>query len=1116
MAADSPQFPSPSNQPAPRPTRGQVVRVRSRTYLVEDAQSAPGGLLVRLACLDDDAQGQLLEVVWELELDPEILDREAWQSIGKRGFDSPRHFSAFIHTLRWNCVTATDPRLFQAPFRAGIRLDAYQLEPLRKALLLPRVNLFIADDVGLGKTIESALIASELLLRRRVREILVACPPSMLGQWKDELESRFGLTFEVLDRVYLERIRRERGYGVNPWTTFPRFLISHRLLIDETYTAPLRDWLANLRPGSLLIFDEAHHAAPASGAKYAIDSRITRAIRDLAPRFEHRLFLSATPHNGHSNSFSALLELLDPQRFTRGVKVLKSNLESVMVRRLKEDLRELIGGFPKREPVQVDLPKELGFERLPDETPELRLSKLLDEYRQVRQLRMADATKRKQAEAALLVSHLQQRLLSSIEAFARTLAVHRRTMERVWQASGERRAASGQQPRANGERPMTNGDETPLAIRHSPLAEGLDRDDDRSQLPEEDQGALVANEVEAATTGTVGNVERADVAREKALLTQMETVAEQARGLPDARVRYLLGWIRHKMCPGVAMPGQPSPQPGAKWNNLRLLIFTEYDDTKRYLVEMLRAAIAETDLAEHRIEVYHGPTPPDKREAIKRAFNEHPQKHPLRILVATDAAREGINLQAHCHNLFHFDVPWNPSRLEQRNGRIDRKLQPAAEVFCHYFVYTQRPEDRVLRALVRKTEIIRRELGSLAQVLEDRLADTLRYGIAHDRAEAMERQIEKDDLDPEKKAAAQDEFEVTRERQVRLTEQIDLLRNRINDASKWIGLNMDQLRDALSCSLELLGAEPLQQAATPANTPPRYVFPNLDTRHGADPSWSATLDTLRALPDDGQTRYQWRRESPIRPVVFTAPEGIDDDIVQLHLQHRVVQRLLGRFLAQGFVHHDLSRACLAHTSDAIPRVVLLGRLSLYGAGAVRLHEEILTVTARWTEPPSRRGTLAPYAREAEAKTLELLEAALGPGEHADVPEVIAGRLQSSTPRDIEELLPHLEKRGHEAKADAEAKLKKRGGDEAESIRRVLDDQKRRVLAELGRYDQTQLLLSLDLEKRQLESNRRYWDKWLANVEGDLQREPDRVRQFYQVTSFRIEPVGLAYLWPVTG
>lgn len=213
--------PSGPHQPvcAPFPQIGQTVRVRTRTYLVEaivDEPLAPGLALVRGACLDDDAQGEKIEVIWGLELDTEILDHEAWKNLGEKGFDNPRFFGAFLHTLRWNCVTATDPNLFQAPFRAGIRIDAYQLEPLRKALRLPRVNLFIADDVGLGKTIEAGLIASELLLRRRAREIVVACPPSMLYQWKDELETRFGFTFEILDRAYIERVRQERGYGVNP------------------------------------------------------------------------------------------------------------------------------------------------------------------------------------------------------------------------------------------------------------------------------------------------------------------------------------------------------------------------------------------------------------------------------------------------------------------------------------------------------------------------------------------------------------------------------------------------------------------------------------------------------------------------------------------------------------------------------------------------------------------------------------------------------------------------------------------------------------------------------------------------------------------------------------
>src|SRR5215470_19139468 len=138
------------------PELGQIVEVRQRRYLVERSVSPVNGgdsSLVVLSCVDDDAQGQQLEVLWERELDAQILSAEAWESIASRGFDPPDRFSAYLNTLRWNCVTSTDPTLLQSPFRAGIKLDAYQLEPLRKSLRLPRVNLFIADDVGLGKTI---------------------------------------------------------------------------------------------------------------------------------------------------------------------------------------------------------------------------------------------------------------------------------------------------------------------------------------------------------------------------------------------------------------------------------------------------------------------------------------------------------------------------------------------------------------------------------------------------------------------------------------------------------------------------------------------------------------------------------------------------------------------------------------------------------------------------------------------------------------------------------------------------------------------------------------------------------------------------------------------------
>src|SRR4029450_5777108 len=152
--------------------------------------------------------------------------------------------------------------------------------------------------------------------------------------------------------------------------------------------------------------------------------------------------------------------------------------------------------------------------------------------------------------------------------------------------------------------------------------------------------------------------------------------------------------------------------------------------------------------------------------------------------------------------------------------------------------------------------------------------------------------------------------------------------------------------------------------------PARCRFPALDQRAGADPTWADTMDTLRAPRQHGQKAWEWRRPSPIRPVVFEDPGTMDDDVVHLHLEQRVVQRLLGRFTAQGFVHHDLSRACLAQTSDAIPRVILLGRLSLYGLGAGRVHDELVPVAARWLEASQREGAAGPHRRGGGGKALE--------------------------------------------------------------------------------------------------------------------------------------------------
>ena len=509
------------------PTTGQIVRVRTRHWLVGAVEPSPDGTLVHLACVDDDAQGEALEVVWEVELDAMVLGEEAWSKIGARDFDRPESFASYINTLRWNCVTSTNERLFQAPFRAGIRIEAYQLQPLRQALALPRVNLFIADDVGLGKTIESALIANELRLRRRVNDIVIACPPSMMEQWQEELETRFGLTFQIYSREHVERIRREYGYSTNPWNTFPRWIVSHRLLIDENHAGPMKVWLDNFRPGSLLILDEAHHAAPASGSRYAIDTKITQAIRDLAPRFEHRLFLSATPHNGHSNSFSALLHLLDNKRFTPGVPVVKSQLRDVMVRRLKDDIREIAGGFPER------VLREVRIEGLPADAPELKLADLLVEYRALRRRRLAAGTRRQQAMGGLILSTLQQRLFSSVEAFHRTLGAHRRAMERVWAGEAAHRP----------ERDATADPDE--------LSAGYGSDDDRSLLPPDQQEAEAAEALATATRRAAGDPAAADPAAEKSLLDAMAAITDRHRFAADGRIRWLLQWLKENVCPGT-------------------------------------------------------------------------------------------------------------------------------------------------------------------------------------------------------------------------------------------------------------------------------------------------------------------------------------------------------------------------------------------------------------------------------------------------------------------------------------------------------------------------------------------------------------------------------------
>jgi hypothetical protein len=1060
-------------RPGDLPRAGDIVHARHRQYLVSDV--TPGtrhgeSTRVAMVCLDDDAQGRPLDIFWELELGARVLAPETHGLGAVTRLDPPRHFAAYLHALRWNAVTATDARLFQAPFRAGIRLFNHQLTPLKRALEMPRANLFIADDVGLGKTIEAGLVLQELLLRQRVEQVLIVCPASVTLQWQSEMQKKFGLHFELYDRRFVARRRQERGFGVNPWTTHNRFIISYQTLRRPEYRDPLLAHLGERARKSLLILDEAHTAAPASTSRYAVDSRVTRVIRDVAPRFEHRLFLSATPHNGHSNSFSALLEILDPQRFTRGVAVTPEARDAVMVRRLKRDLRALGSGhFPERRVVEIalehvdgqwlqrdDRGTHPGFIHLgaSPRAVEIELSHLLAEYTALE--RPAKGPGR------LVFVNLQKRLLSSVEAFARTLQLHARTVGRG--------GAS--------------------AVPTAP--------DDEEDLDDDTREELDAAADEGRSRGL-----SAPSARARGLLDEMLALAEAHRHAPDGRWLSLVHWMRANLCPGLGDPRLKK----APWTDRRVLLFTEYGDTKRWLVNLLNALLENTAGGRDRVMQFHGGMSEEAREAVQRAFNSPPDEHPVRILVATDAAREGVNLQGHCADLFHIDVPWNPARMEQRNGRIDRTLQPAAEVRCHYFVIPRRAEDQVLRNLVVKVGRIEHELGSLSEVVMTRVTEAMERGIDASSDARVDAALEMGAAGE----TAKRELDAERATVDRLKRDIDEAGRLLNESSKGMVFDPGLLRDAINVGCELAGAGNLATAPG-VKAEPTLALWKLPTM---PESWQTTLDTVRPPRAKDEAPWEWRKR-PLLPVCFEPPERMNSGVAHLHLSHPIVQRILGRFRAQGWSAHDLSRVTVVkNPRDGIARVIAFGRLSLFGAGATRLHDQLVSVAAPWNETGGGNH-LRPFAEEADRKALERLESLLSESPTLEAVEPrVQERLLAAAPGDFAALWSHIE---HEADAvahDAEAMLERRGQAEATALAGILETQRAAIAKELRGTQLTLFTEGEAAQKEQWEQDRKWMERRLERLAREIETEPAELPGLYRVATRKLEPVGMVYLWPGT-
>jgi hypothetical protein len=560
---------------------------------------------------------------------------------------------------------------------------------------------------------------------------------------------------------------------------------------------------------------------------------------------------------------------------------------------------------------------------------------------------------------------------------------------------------------------------------------------------------------------------------------------------------------------------------GRSWNDRRLILFTEYEDTRRWLRSRLREVLDETDRVDERIDVFTGATGAERRETVKRAFNSNPVTEPLRILICTDAAREGINLQTYCADLVHIDLPWNPSRLEQRNGRIDRKLQPAPEVVCRYFRYAQRETDIVLDALVKKTERIRDQLGSAGQVIEERITKRLAEGGIVE-ARSLAREIE-EASDTERQARAVVEMDdEERARHERLKREEADLSGVLEQSRERVGVAPGDLRHVVAAALRRVGFDLDKAEGAAVGRVKNYRFDPTDPAFSREAGWDDAFDDLRIRPRKrGERLGEWRRNAPIRSIAFEPPilpnNRDADGVVQVHVEHRLVRRLLSRFISTGF-QSKLTRISVIEGPGAQPRIVVMGRLALYGPAAARLHEEIIQVTAVWTDADRDRKPLKPFGELGEAKTLDQLEQALRQSRPASTRAV--ARVQATIEMDLADLVPALEEIARDRLEEAKKQLARRGEEEANSLTRLLESQRSRIAkasSEAEKDDPNQFFLPgvLDQERRERQADRRHWAARLERLEREMKDEPGRIRSSYDVRAHRVEPVGVIYLWPAT-
>ncbi|GGM73222.1 ATP-dependent helicase HepA [Thermopolyspora flexuosa] len=526
------------------------------------------------------------------------------------------------------------------PFRslAGLAVEPrpYQLVPLLMAMRLETVRLLIADDVGIGKTIEAGLIAAELLAQGAVNRLTVLCGPALAEQWQEELRGKFHIDAElVLPSTVKQLERNVIGDDRSIFDHYPYTVVS----TDFIKSPRRRDEFLQSCP-ELVIVDEAHTCVADGGSGAAtLRYELLRRIAERPDR--HLLLVTATPHSGKEEGFRNLIGLLDPELATVDLETRagRERLARHMVQRRRGDIISYLGKttFPERR-----------------ETREERYH-LGDEYHRLVRRVLAYA---KETVADASGDRLRQRVRYwSVLALLRALA------------SSPRAAAATLRKRAK-----VAESETPEEADRIGRATVLDLADDE------------ANESVDVLPGADDVAE--DDRSERARLLRFAREADALAGDKDAKLAKLDEVVQGLLADGF------DP-----------IVFCRFIDTAEYVAEHLRASLGQAAT----VECVTGTLPPGEREARIDELSRTEGRH---VLVATDCLSEGVNLQDTFQAVVHYDLAWNPTRHEQREGRVDRFGQVRDVVRAVTMIGADNVIDEiVMRVLLRKHEAIRRRLG---------------------------------------------------------------------------------------------------------------------------------------------------------------------------------------------------------------------------------------------------------------------------------------------------------------------------------------------------------------------------------------------------------------------